>query len=567
MDIHYSSERAVQIIIFLLKEHGIKRIIASPGATNVTFVASVQNDPFFTVYSCIDERSAAYMACGMASQTGEPVVLSCTGATSSRNYLPGLTEAYYSNLPVLAITSMMNPNVVGHLVAQSTDRSNPPKDAIKRSYHLPFVSNSDEEWEVTHKVNEALLELRRNGGGPVHLRLTTKYVKDYSVTEIPPVRVVKRFYAGEKLPELKGSVAIFVGSHAVWNEDLTNAVEQFCQKYGSVVFCDKTSNYYGAHRVDYSLVAAQKYGVESIAPNTLIHIGGMSGDYYTCSKLCSKEVWRIDSDGEIKDRFRKLTGVFEMSEKKFFDYYVQNGSKTCFDVLEKYTKQTYDLYNRLPELPFSNIWMASVLHDKLPDNSILYMSILNSLRAWNFFKIPNNVPCYSNVGGFGIDGMNSTILGAALVKPDNIVYGISGDLGFFYDLNVLGHRSFPNNIRILLINNGKGQEFKNYGHVGEFLGDMTDDYIAGAHHNGDMSPVLVKHFAEDLGFDYLASTNKESFLNTISLFTDPSPRQKPLIFEIFTDSVDETKALEAMCNINKVHDKANIIKIAKRILR
>lgn len=74
---YYSDERNIQILISLLKQSGIKKIIASPGATNVSFVGSLQNDPYFEMYSCVDERSAAYMACGMAAESGEPVVLSC----------------------------------------------------------------------------------------------------------------------------------------------------------------------------------------------------------------------------------------------------------------------------------------------------------------------------------------------------------------------------------------------------------------------------------------------------------------------------------------------------------
>ena len=84
---YYTVERNVQIVIALLKANGIKRVIASPGTTNMTFVGSIQQDPFFEIYSSVDERSAAYLACGMAAETGEPVVLSCTGATASRNYM------------------------------------------------------------------------------------------------------------------------------------------------------------------------------------------------------------------------------------------------------------------------------------------------------------------------------------------------------------------------------------------------------------------------------------------------------------------------------------------------
>ena len=102
---YYTSEKHTQILIALLKAHNIRKIVASPGTTNICFVGSLQSDPYFEIYSSVDERSAAYIACGLARESGEPVVLSCTGATASRNYAPGLTEAYYSNVPVLAVTS------------------------------------------------------------------------------------------------------------------------------------------------------------------------------------------------------------------------------------------------------------------------------------------------------------------------------------------------------------------------------------------------------------------------------------------------------------------------------
>ena len=89
----YTDERNAQIIISLMKKNGIKKIVASPGATNICFVASLQYDPYFEIYSAADERSAAYIACGLAAESGETVALSCTGATSSRNYMPALTEA------------------------------------------------------------------------------------------------------------------------------------------------------------------------------------------------------------------------------------------------------------------------------------------------------------------------------------------------------------------------------------------------------------------------------------------------------------------------------------------
>ena len=71
----YTNERNVQIVIALLKAHGIRRVIASPGTTNMTFVVSVQNDPWFQVWSSVDERSAAYLACGLGTANHRPVGL------------------------------------------------------------------------------------------------------------------------------------------------------------------------------------------------------------------------------------------------------------------------------------------------------------------------------------------------------------------------------------------------------------------------------------------------------------------------------------------------------------
>ena len=163
----YTIERGQQILVSLLKQHGIRKVIASPGTTNITFVASVMNDPFFEIYSSVDERSAAYMAVGMAEETGEVVVLSCTGATASRNYIPGLTEAYYRKLPILAVTATQNENRVGHLIPQVIDRSQQPKDCCVHSEHIAVPRDVDDEWDATIRLNRAILALTHRGGGPV----------------------------------------------------------------------------------------------------------------------------------------------------------------------------------------------------------------------------------------------------------------------------------------------------------------------------------------------------------------------------------------------------------------
>ena len=155
----YTSERNAQIVIALLKNHGIRKVIASPGTTNICLIASMQQDPYFEIYSAADERSAGYIACGMAAESGEPVVISWTGATASRNYMPALTEAFYRKLPVLAITSSRRNYRIGHNFDQVTDRTQLPKDVAKLSVQVPLVYDNESEWADIIAVNKAILEL------------------------------------------------------------------------------------------------------------------------------------------------------------------------------------------------------------------------------------------------------------------------------------------------------------------------------------------------------------------------------------------------------------------------
>ena len=140
------------------------------------------------------------------------------------------------------------------------------------------------------------------------------------------------------------------------------------------------------------------------------------------------------------------------------------------------------------------------------------------------------------------------MIGASLSNPNKLFIGVFGDLAFFYDMNVVGNRHVGNNVRILLINNGKGNEFRNYGHPCYFLGDEADKYIAAAGHYGNMSNLLVKNYVENLGYEYITASNKEEFNNVVEKFLTPEMTDKPMLFEVFPDSKDESDALETICN-------------------
>lgn len=571
MNTFYTDDKATQIVLSLLKAHGINKVVVSPGTTNIALVGSMQYDSFFKLYSSVDERSAAYMACGLSYESGEPVVITCTEATASRNYFPGLTEAYYRKLPILAITGTHGNYEIGNLKPQVIDRSVAPIDTIKKSVYIGECKDKDDEWYITVKVNDVILELFRNGGGPAHINLPFS-CNTYNTKQLPDVRVIHRYNSTSNLPSIpQGRIAIFIGSHKPFRQETIKTIDSFCDNHNAVVLCDKTSNYNGKYRIDYALIAAQaQWNPSTASPELLIHIGEVSGDTYTQGKLKPQTAWRISEDGEIKDTFRKLQNVFAMPESEFFTYYANVNPILNHEYFMACQKEYDFISSKLPEIDFSNVWIAKTLFDKIPSGSYLHFSIFNSLRSWNFFQLDSSIHTSCNVGGFGIDGAMSTLLGASLSHPDVLHFLIIGDLAFFYDMNALGNRYVGKNIRILLINNGRGTEFRKFDHPCMIFGEDADPYMAAAGHFGSQSKDLVRLYAQNLGFEYLTAASKDDFLSKYEKFVKPNITNQPLIFEVFTNTNSESEAIDAYRHIIKdeLLDLKNKAKgVVKSILR
>lgn len=575
----YSDSRNVQLVIALLKEYGIRNVIASPGTTNVPFVYSVQNDPFFRVYSAFDERSAAYMACGLAGQSGEPVVLSCTGATASRDYMPGLTEAFYRKLPVLALTSMHFTEDIGNLSTQIIDRSVIPNDIARYHTSLEMIENDRAAKDEELRINIALSELTRDGGGPVAIQLITDGNYTFTTSHLPKVHKITRHVPEESddWPAIPSDtkIVMLIGSHKPFDAEETDALDRFVESHDVVVFCDVSSGYHGKYAFGSALSTIQLQDNpirHEFNPDMVIHVGEMTGDYNTMGFLCGLDcpVWRISPDGEFRQHFAWLRHVFQCSMKGFLDHYAREETSCDAQYRKKWEAYDAQLRERMPEFPFSNIWMAQRLAPIIPEGSTVHTAILSSLSSWNYFPLPATICTGANVGGFGIDGCTSTLIGASLAS-DRPCFLVTGDLAFFYDLNALGCREIKSNVRILLINNNLGMTFKLSNHVGSRIGQPADEFIAAAGHNIpknglNESSSPARAWAQSLGFHYLHAASKEEFDKIKNEFV-AEHWDIPILFECFTRESDEKTARDLIDSIdNRMSVKTRIKQTAKSVL-
>jgi 2-succinyl-5-enolpyruvyl-6-hydroxy-3-cyclohexene-1-carboxylate synthase len=358
-------------------------------------------------------------------------------------------------------------------------------------------------------------------------------------------------------------ILIVVGENRGVDID-TTALRDFAKTYGVVIYANQLSNICNDYTVYgnrlMSWISQDEFD-ETYCPDILITVGGQTGDYPIYHKLAetkkSYEHWRISIGGEIVDTYDHLTKVFECDYDEFFkDAKYGNGDTSYLTVW----KEAIEAQRVDAELPLSNAYLAQQLYRTIPNGSIVNFAILNSLRVWNLFPLERRCRCFSNVAAFGIDGCMSTFMGQS-TQTDSLCFLIIGDLSFYYDMNSLGLRQIGRNVRILLVNNYGGMEFK-YASTSESR-KKIDQYIAAGGHFKN-----AKGWATTCGFEYFQIKTKNEF--NIIREKLLSPSEKSMVVEVFIDEQDENDAMKILKQYN-IHDKRsftdNVVERLKRKIR
>ena len=275
-----AEHKNVRILVSLLKQNNIRHIVISPGSRNIPLVKSVEDDPFFTCYSVVDERSAAYFAVGMTLEQRNPVVITSTSGQATRNYIPGMTEAYYRKAPVLTVTADYDDNYTAQMNMQSVRQMTMPADATNLSVDIPIIKDKFDEHLATRRMNQALDSLQSHGGGPAHinLRINEHWVAGDDILETART-ITRHMPLDAEWPTITGRrVLVLVGQHHHFLQNEVDAMEAFARSHDVVFYVNHISNYHGHKSVHGNLLLASG-GCEELLPDLVITIGGHLGDY------------------------------------------------------------------------------------------------------------------------------------------------------------------------------------------------------------------------------------------------------------------------------------------------
>lgn len=504
-----------RLVAQALVAYGVRHVVVSPGSRNAPLVMAVTRAGALKPVSVIDERSAAFVALGLAGVTGAPVAMVCTSGSAMLNYSPALAEAYYRKLPLMAVTADRPGVWIGQDDSQTIRQPGALANVVIDQCSLPVLGDtvepSDDSMALARRdavrtLNRVLTAAVTHRRGPVHINieidepLGLETSIDENIREFQKIDTV---YPDPKISvatarmlanELSGRrVVVFGGFHAP-DARLSAALNRLAALPSVVVVAEALANVHGAGIMQFT-DGMMKLSPER--PDVLITFGGapVSRVFKEYVRRGDLEHWHVGANDAIIDMSLNLTRRIEMHASDFFGRFagamchgVRNGVrpdsfKQSWQSAAESHRSDVARHNRWPWCGLSAI---GDLIGLLPDTANIQLGNGLSVRHAQVFDLRRFHRVDSNRGVSGIDGCLSTAVGAALAYKAGPTVAIVGDMSALYDMGALASVRLCDNLKIVVVNNNGGQIFRtikatrDIPEMEEFLACHVPDYLQSA---------------------------------------------------------------------------------------
>ncbi|MGR3809533.1 2-succinyl-5-enolpyruvyl-6-hydroxy-3-cyclohexene-1-carboxylic-acid synthase [Jiulongibacter sp. NS-SX5] len=527
----------------LCKDRGIENVIISPGSRNALLTIAFTAQEGLRCYSVSDERSAAYMALGMALQTGKTSVIICTSGTAVLNYAPAVAEAYFQEVPLLVLTADRPPEWIHQYDGQTIFQEKVFGRHVKKDYEWPVDLHLNGLDLAESSANEAINLTLAEPKGPVHINIPISepfYPKDEQKEEftpwlISPLETQNDVFPTEDFNEFVHKYnrkLLVIGQQH--NEFVRQNAIRFAKKFGFTLISDTISNCEGGIRnQDIFLKNRHEEGKKSLKPDFLLTMG-MSLISKSLKLLLREyqieEHWHVQDNPAFIDPFRSITRKVKMTAQEF----ILKAPDERFKAEETEFARSWVYLERKAVHHSKEFFLSEaysefhVLHrfiEEMPANSVIHVGNSMSVRYLNALAshIKKDTEVYSNRGTSGIDGSLSTAVGQAL-KTGKTVFCVLGDVSFQYDKNALWNRYLPDNLKIIILNNSGGIIFNMIQGPNEQMA-FNDFFKTYQPHKADL-------MAKEYGLDYYSIQEQSEVNGSLEDFLNST---KKSILEVFTD--------------------------------
>jgi 2-succinyl-5-enolpyruvyl-6-hydroxy-3-cyclohexene-1-carboxylate synthase len=545
-------------------ELGVENAVISPGSRSAPLTIAFVRHPKIKAISVPDERSAAFIALGMAIATKKPTVLICTSGSAVLNYFPAVAEAFYQEVPLLILSADRPAEWIDQWDGQTIRQDFVFGHHVKEFYSLPEDCEEASSLKVAKEMMALAVKMANAyPKGPVHLNVPIAEpfypAKDeemiFPTEGFPNVSIGK--YNPLVMPDAmlksilgKGPVMIVAGQEDL-NPELQAVLESLNAHEKILVVTDIISNQSG---ITNSLITQDlmigKWDQETamkFKPDVLITFG---------KSLISKNLkiflrnhkpqiyYHIAERIKVPNPFKFSQRLVYGRPKAFFSRLVNElpGAKPVSADwknawLTRQNKAIQSTREFLETEKYTEIHLAYRILKAIPAYTVLHVANSMAVRYANllsFVLMDKAVEIIANRGTSGIDGSNSTALGFAM-RSEKDVFLWTGDMAFLYDRNAFWHNESYSNLKIIVLNNGGGGIFRLID--GPSAQPELEEWFE-TRQKGD-----ALHVAQEYGIAYYACRSLNEVDTNLSSFL--AHKNAPAIIEIFTDKYSNQETYKA----------------------
>ncbi len=545
----YSNKTNVSILTSILAEQGVEHVVVCPGSRNAPLVHNFSECGSMKCHPVTDERSAGFMALGLALQScGRPTAVCVTSGSALLNLMPAVAEAAYQHCRLIVISADRPAQWIDQLDGQTLPQHGALEPYVAKSVSLPEPTDDESHWYCNRLVNEAYIAMQRTNR-PVHINVPiSEPLFDFKAKELEQERIVS--YVDWSSDFNKETISLYQRKArrpmvimgqvplGIIPDDYTQELEE-----KAVVLYDQLSiDDMPCYLTDQMLYAMEGKD-KTLMPDFVVYFGGN-----TVSKRLRQFMRRlpqgchvamVDAEGELKD-----VGMNA-------DFLIHGQT----DQVVKDIYMTW-LYDYEPSSKYINAW--NNLRDKVKERHEQYKPGYSSMLAVKLFEEDIKSECvyyansmavrlgciyarhyiFCNRGVNGIEGSLSTAAGAALAAKDisdENIYCVTGDLSFFYDENALLQKQLTGNLRILLLNNHGGGIFATLN--GLEASPASHELIAASH------DISAEGICRQCGLAYKKATTEAGLYGGIGWLRNEKSN-RPVVLEVVTNADDDKRAYE-----------------------
>jgi 2-succinyl-5-enolpyruvyl-6-hydroxy-3-cyclohexene-1-carboxylate synthase len=491
-----------KVFIDQLAELGVRQACISPGSRSTPLTYVLSRNRKIKTFVHTDERSSAFFALGLAKASGNPVIVVTTSGTAVAELYPAIIEAYYQRTPLIICTADRPPELIGKGSNQTINQHNIFANHIRWFRDLGLPSISDIGLNHLQKIAIRSYQISLNNDkGPVHLNFPfRKPLEPGSYTDLVNKKIIQinplRFSTPKSNSAIQDNLirlmnrisedvirfekGLIIAGPMEYSSKVLDGIKKLSRLLNYPILADGISQLrFGVNKNDKNIIANCNSFLKSdnfkkvIEPDIILQFGRTptsaaldeflsksNADRYLVNSFGDK----FDPAGNSKAILPVESELFceminaKLKQKKFLrrgSNYLQSFIRA--EIICERNKHRFIAKSGIE----GEAYLISQIFNLLPSGCNIFIGNSLPVRDLDNFASANSkkINLHFSRGASGIDGINSTALGVAVLKTPTIL--ITGDLSFLHDLSALiTLKKYKIKLLIIVINNNGGGIFE-----------------------------------------------------------------------------------------------------------